>query len=106
MKIRQILSGIAIVLVIACFIAVPVGLCYYGYYASTHPTGTSTIRYSLWKRCRDLLTDFLVWDKETERDVRVYDIRYDANGYPQFLIYDRTTNQWLLKSAKHFWPII
>lgn len=52
------------------------------------------------------MTDFLVWDKETERDVRVYDIRYDANGYPQFLIYDRTINQWLLKSAKHFWPII
>ena len=53
-----------------------------------------------------LMTDFLVWDKETERDVRVYDIRYDANGYPQFLIYDRLMNQWLFKSAKHFRPII
>lgn len=52
------------------------------------------------------MTDFLVWDKELERDVRVYDIRYDANGYPQFLIYDRLQGQWLFKSAKHFWPII
>lgn len=34
--------------------------------------------------------------------VKVYDIRYNANGYPQFLIYE--DNQWKLVSAKHFRP--
>lgn len=34
--------------------------------------------------------------------VKVYDIRYDASGYPQFLIYE--DNQWKLVSAKHFRP--
>jgi len=43
LKLRKILETAAIVLVIACFIAAPVGLCYRGYYASTHPAGKSTI---------------------------------------------------------------
>lgn len=34
--------------------------------------------------------------------VKVYDISYNANGYPQFLIYE--DNQWKLVSAKHFRP--
>ena len=34
--------------------------------------------------------------------VKVYDIRYNANGYPQILIYE--DNQWKLVSAKHFRP--
>lgn len=36
--------------------------------------------------------------------VQVYDIKYDSNGYPHFLIYDYETHAWLLKKAKHFIP--
>ena len=32
----------------------------------------------------------------------IFDITYDQNGYPQFLIYK--DKQWLRKSAKHFTP--
>ena len=34
--------------------------------------------------------------------VKVYDISYDSNGYPLFLIYHN--EQWLRKSAKYFQP--
>lgn len=34
---------------------------------------------------------------------RVYSVRNDKTGYPQFLIY--YDNQWLWKSAKYFEPI-
>lgn len=34
--------------------------------------------------------------------IPVYDVSYDRNGYPQFLIY--ANGQWLRKSAKHFRP--
>lgn len=33
---------------------------------------------------------------------RVYDITYDKNGYPHFLIYKN--GQWIRLSAKHFRP--
>ena len=36
--------------------------------------------------------------------VQVYDIKYDSDGYPLFLIYDYETNAWILKKAKHFIP--
>jgi hypothetical protein len=36
--------------------------------------------------------------------VQVYDIKYDSNGYPHFLIYDYETRAWLFKKAKHFIP--
>ena len=34
----------------------------------------------------------------------VFDVKYDQCGYPLFLIHD--DNQWLLRSAKHFRPIL
>lgn len=34
--------------------------------------------------------------------IPVYDVSYDSNGYPMFLIYQH--GQWLRKSAKHFRP--
>ena len=36
------------------------------------------------------------------QDFTVYDVRYDSNGYPQFLIYHN--GEWRLMSAKHFTP--
>lgn len=35
--------------------------------------------------------------------VKVYDISYDNDGYPLFLIY--IDGQWIRKSAKYFSPI-
>lgn len=32
----------------------------------------------------------------------VYDIQYDSNGYPHFLIY--MNHQWIRISAKHYSP--
>lgn len=43
-----------------------------------------------------------VYDKKTDEPVEVYDITYDANGFPYFLIFCK--NQWVRKSAKHFAP--
>ncbi len=40
---------------------------------------------------------------DESRYVEVYDITYNSNGYPLFLIY--LDGQWLRKSAKHFRPI-
>ena len=34
----------------------------------------------------------------------IFDITYDKNGYPQFLIY--TNGQWIRRSAKYFTPVI
>ena len=42
------------------------------------------------------------WYKDGHMHVDVYDIVYDVNGYPQFLIY--YDGQWLRKSAKHCSP--
>lgn len=35
--------------------------------------------------------------------VKIYDITYDKNGFPMFLIYHN--GQWIRKSAKYFKPI-
>lgn len=43
---------------------------------------------------------FTVIYKKDEQEYQVYDIRYDKNGYPMFLIYKN--NQWLTLSAKNF----
>lgn len=47
---------------------------------------------------------FKVKWRESWEDVTVYDVRYDSNGFPQFLIYSKDTREWLLVSAKHFLP--
>ena len=43
-------------------------------------------------------------EKETGMFYDIFDVTYDKNGYPQFLIYKN--GQWLRKSAKHFTPVI
>lgn len=43
-----------------------------------------------------------VYDKVTYKPVEVYNITYDASGFPHFLIF--CDNQWIRKSAKHFTP--
>ena len=40
--------------------------------------------------------------KDNVKEYEVFDITYDSNGYPQFLIYKE--RQWLRVSAKHFVP--
>ncbi len=35
----------------------------------------------------------------------VFDITYDSNGYPLFLIYDRNKGEWVRESAKSFYPV-
>ena len=42
-------------------------------------------------------------DKDNVQIIKVYDISYDSNGYPLFLIY--IDGQWVRKSAKYFKPI-
>ena len=46
---------------------------------------------------------FTVINKDSKEIVDVYDITYDKNGYPRFLIFK--DNQWLCLSAKHFMPV-
>lgn len=49
---------------------------------------------------------FRCWNKQRDYHLvpeRVYGVRSDKHGYPQFLIY--TNNQWRWVSAKHFEPI-
>lgn len=43
-------------------------------------------------------------EKETEIIYDIYDITYDKNGYPQFLIFK--DGQWIRRSAKYFTPVI
>lgn len=43
-----------------------------------------------------------VYDKYNYASYEVYDITYDSNGYPHFLIYEN--GQWTRKSAKNFVP--
>ena len=43
---------------------------------------------------------FAVLDKENLTFVKVYDVRNDSNGFPNFLIY--SNGQWKYVSAKHF----
>lgn len=46
---------------------------------------------------------FKVIHKESKNQHVVYDIQYDASGYPHFIIYK--DNQWLRVNAKHFKPV-
>ena len=43
-----------------------------------------------------------VVNKNNNEHYKVYDITYDRNGYPHFLIYK--DGQWVRLSAKHFKP--
>lgn len=43
------------------------------------------------------------YNRYSEIVVKVYDISYDNDGYPLFLIY--IDGQWIRKSAKYFSPI-
>lgn len=49
------------------------------------------------------MTYFKVIYKPTNKECDVYDITYDKNGYPKFLVY--TGNEWQQLSAKHFKPV-
>ena len=44
-----------------------------------------------------------VMNKNNGDVAEVYDITYDKNGYPRFLVYKG--GQWVRLSAKHFAPI-
>lgn len=46
---------------------------------------------------------FTVINKNSKEIVDVYDISYDKNGYPHFLIYK--DGQWVRMSAKYFTPV-
>ena len=41
-------------------------------------------------------------NKNNNKTYEIYDITYDKNGYPRFLIYK--DGQWVRMSAKHFRP--
>lgn len=45
---------------------------------------------------------FKMYDKFTEEEVNVYNVRDDKSGYPQFLV--RLNGVWIYKSAKNFKP--
>lgn len=45
---------------------------------------------------------FKLFYKPKQEYVLIYDIRYEKNGYPQFLIY--MDGEWLVCSAKYFAP--
>lgn len=44
----------------------------------------------------------LVIGKDDNRTYEVYDVSYDHNGFPKFLIFKG--KQWVRLSAKHFIP--
>lgn len=46
---------------------------------------------------------FKVTHKDSNEKYTVYDIQYDASGYPHFVIYK--DNQWLRVNAKYFKPV-
>lgn len=41
--------------------------------------------------------------REYRKKYKVFNVRDDGNGYPQFLIFD--DGQWKYKSAKYFIPV-
>ena len=47
--------------------------------------------------------NMMVINKNNNKEYEVFDITYDNNGYPRFLIYN--DGQWLRMSAKNFRPI-
>lgn len=44
----------------------------------------------------------LVIGKDDKKTYEVFDVSYDHNGYPKFLVFKG--NQWMRLSAKHFIP--
>lgn len=48
------------------------------------------------------MNQMIVYYKETDEKVTVYDITYDKSGYPHFLIFE--DGQWKRVSAKHYEP--
>ncbi len=46
---------------------------------------------------------YVVNEKDTKKPVKVFGVRDDSNGYPQFLIYE--DSQWKYRSAKHYYPL-
>ena len=49
------------------------------------------------------MNNLIVENKNNNRIYEVFDITYDKNGYPRFLIYNN--GQWMRMSAKHFRPL-
>lgn len=49
------------------------------------------------------MNNLIVENKNNNRIYEVFDVTYDKNGYPRFLIYNN--GQWLRMSAKHFKPL-
>lgn len=45
---------------------------------------------------------FTVYEKSSDKAVKVYNVRHDKSGYPHFLVYE--DGQWKYKSAKHYTP--
>ena len=43
-----------------------------------------------------------IMNKDNDKMCEVFDITYDKNGYPRFLVYK--DGQWIRMSAKHFRP--
>lgn len=52
---------------------------------------------------QQVLSMLYVINENKSKVVNVYDITYDSNGYPLFLIY--FDNRWVRISAKHFKPL-
>jgi len=48
---------------------------------------------------------FNVMWKSSWCKVTVFDVSYDSNGAPLFLVYDRANHAWVRKAAKHFLPV-
>lgn len=46
---------------------------------------------------------FKVIHKKSKEIYKVYDIQYDASGFPHFIVYQ--DGQWLRVNAKHFKPM-
>ena len=44
-----------------------------------------------------------IMNKDNDKMCEVFDITYDKNGYPRFLVYK--DGQWIRMSAKHFAPV-
>ena len=49
---------------------------------------------------------FTVVDKRDGKIKKVYNIKTNKSGYPNFLIYEPTNNGWVYKSAKYFIPVL
>lgn len=50
-----------------------------------------------------MINSFIVSALHTGRNVEVYAVHNDKNGYPQFLVYEN--HQWCWRSAKNYEPL-